>query len=157
MSAVRGRGKFQLMPTRYVGLAARGRSAESPRERENRLCRSFDFAEIACGNGTVYAVTLHQAYHRIEGCLENHKHTQHARRHAHNARKCDTNITTFSPVASSEITRRPKMGRVVDVQGELGLLAPAHRQPPQRREHPPADTLRARMSVQQRVCGDCAA
>ena len=54
MSAVRGRGKFQLMPTRYVGLAARGRSAESPRERENRLCRSFDFAEIACGTGILY-------------------------------------------------------------------------------------------------------
>ena len=29
MNALRGRGKFQLMPTRYVGLAARGRPAES--------------------------------------------------------------------------------------------------------------------------------
>ena len=47
----------------------------------------------------------------------------------------------------------PKNGRVVDLRAEQRLLAPAHRQPPQRRDHRPADTLRAHKSVQQRACG----
>ena len=69
-------------------------------------------------------------------------------------RKCDSKLTTFLPVAGSEIAWCPKMvGRVADVHAELQLLAPALRQPPQRRAHQPADTLRARMSVEQRVCG----
>ena len=68
-------------------------------------------------------------------------------------RKCDRKLTTFLPVGRQRDRMVPKNGRVADVHAELRLLAPALRQPPQRRAHQPADTLRARMSVEQRVCG----